>query len=721
MRAGRVVALVCALALAVPAAAEAEITSVFTDTPTPVDCTVQQGGQDDGARFCSESPRSTVAAFDGVPIDVNVAFPPEPESGPDGDYPAVMLFHGYAGSKLGLGSMRRWLQQGYATFSMTTRGFGQSCGTLESRQALGAACDDGYVRLMDTRYEVRDAQELIALLVDEGLVDPERIGATGGSYGGGLSMSLAALNDRKMLPDGSLVDWETPAGTPLSLAAAAPQIPWTDLSYSLVPNGGTLDHLADGSYFAANERVGVPKEAWIETLYIGGFLAGFYAPEGTDPDADLPGWRQRLLQGGGNFDGDPEVLGIVDEISTHHSSYGIDDSVAPAPLMITSGWTDDLFPANEAVRYYNRTRLNHPGTPISLNLADYGHPRGQNKAATVAAINSAENDWFAHWVRADGAAPPERVQALTQTCPNSEPPAGPYFADTYAELAPGEIRFERERAQSIATDGTEHGFTFGSTQGLGGSFATACVTTDAADTEATANYRLDPVPAGGFTMMGSPTVVARFATAGEDSQVAARLLDVAPNGQQTLVARGLWRPMVTGDARVRQVFQLNPNGYRFAEGHVPKLELAPHDFPFGARSAGQGRVSVDRLRLRLPVLESEGALGGVVEAPLPRPLPWGEGRKVRLAPDLDEGPPRTFITKGPKGSTTKRRVTFDWEWSDVGSTLECSLDGAAFESCTGPLEIGGLKTGRHAFEVRAVDPEQNVDETPARRVFKVKR
>ena len=523
-----------------------------------------------------------------------------------------------------------------------------------------------------------------------------------------------------MMPDGSLVAWETPDGTPLSLAAAAPEIPWTDLSYSLVPNGGNLDYIADASYFAANDRVGIPKEGWIDTLYLGGFFAGYYAPEGQDPDADLPGWRQRLTQGDGGFDGDPEVLEIVDEISSHHSSYGIDDSVEPAPLMISSGWTDDLFPVNEATRFYNRLKLNHPGASISMNFADFGHPRGQNKGASTAPIAAAENAWFAHFVRGDGAAPPEQVQALTQTCPGAAAPGGPFTAPTYRELAPGEIRFESAAAQQIATDGTEHGFTFGSTQGLGGSFSTACVTSDATDTEETANYRLDPAPAGGYTLMGSPTVKARFALAGADSQVAARLFDVAPDGQQTLVARGLWRPEVTGTDRVRQVFQLNPNGYTFAEGHVPKLELMPHDRPYGLQS-DQGKVSVDRLGLTLPVREAPGALGGLVQEPAPKPLPWAAGRKVRLAPDYDDGDPRTFISKGPKGATKKRNVTFDWEWSDVGSTLECSLDGAAFATCVGPLEVTGLDPGRHTFKVRAVDPQANVDSTPATRKFTVTR
>ena len=67
--------------------------------------------------------------------------------------------------------------------------------------------------------------------------------------------------------------------------------------------------------------------------------------------------------------------------------------------------------------------------------------------------------------------------------------------------------------------------------------------TDQADT---ATYRTDPVPAGGYTLMGSPTVVADITSPGSNSQIAARLLDVDPGANtQTLVARGLWRPAIT--------------------------------------------------------------------------------------------------------------------------------------------------------------------------------
>src|SRR3954453_17373062 len=175
----------CAFLVIAPQA-NATITNVFSATAAPIPCATQGTG----VRLCDQTiagnpggtARSTVPAFDGVPLDVRVAFPPEPVSGPDGPYPLIMLFHGYAGSKLALSSMQPFLDKGYATFSVTTRGFNQSCGTSASRNADPAACQNGYVRLMDTRYEVRDAQEFAGLLADEGRTSYNQIGALGGSY-----------------------------------------------------------------------------------------------------------------------------------------------------------------------------------------------------------------------------------------------------------------------------------------------------------------------------------------------------------------------------------------------------------------------------------------------------------------------------------------------------------------------------------------------------------
>jgi hypothetical protein len=75
------VAAALAAVLVVPSAADAAIPQVFTKTASPVDCAVQASGQ----RFCGTG-TAQVASHDGTPIDVAVAFPPAPASGPDGPY-----------------------------------------------------------------------------------------------------------------------------------------------------------------------------------------------------------------------------------------------------------------------------------------------------------------------------------------------------------------------------------------------------------------------------------------------------------------------------------------------------------------------------------------------------------------------------------------------------------------------------------------------------------
>jgi len=117
-------------------------------------------------------------------------------------------------------------------------------------------------------------------------------------------------------------------------------------------------------------------------------------------------------------------------------------------------------------------------------------------------------------------------------------------------------------------------------------------------------------------------VIADFTLPGANSQVAARLLDVAPNGQETLISRGLWRPTVSSTP-VRQVFQLHPGAWRFAPGHTIKLELLPDDFPYGRASNGQQAVTVSNLQLRIPTVDRPGAAGGLVKPPLPKFLPPG--------------------------------------------------------------------------------------------------
>ena len=188
--------------LLVPGQASAAVTSVFggqTVSGAPIPCTAQS----DGTRVCfgtyNNGPGGTdlrLKSFDGQPLAVYVTLPPAPGSGADGPYPLILQSHGWGVAPSGPNDTQyygptaaAWARSGYAVVQLVARGFADSCASLQSRGADPAGCQSGYIRLDDERYEARDAQYAAGLLVDEGVADPNRIGATGESYGGGCRSS----------------------------------------------------------------------------------------------------------------------------------------------------------------------------------------------------------------------------------------------------------------------------------------------------------------------------------------------------------------------------------------------------------------------------------------------------------------------------------------------------------------------------------------------------
>lgn len=630
-----------ALFASAPPSAAAAVPSVFDGA---IACSVQSNG----TRFCgNSSPRSTVPSFDGVPIDVNVGLPPAPASGPDGNFPLLIDVGGYASQKVGYEDMRRWLEHGYAVLGLTMRGFHQSCGTAGARDAAPQACEPGYVRMMDTRYEVRDAQHLVGELVDDGVVAPGKVGATGGSYGGGLALALAALRNRVMLPNGSLVPWQSPGGTSIQLAAAVPLHPWTDLPAILLENGSRLDYLANSPYAG---RPGVARTGVVDLFADPCETDHAYcAPAGSDPNADIRNWED-WLAGSDSYDGDADVVSMIAELSAHHSAYAINPSVAPAPTLITSGFTDDLVPVSEALPFYSRNNTLFPNAPLGVFLADAGHARAQNPPA-IGEIWTSRAAWLDHYVRGLGPEPFRGVTAVTQVCGGAT--AQRFRESDWASVAPGEIRLTHAAAKVVTPAGADADIAQVLSPETTGA---ACNEVDGGDRAGAASYRLPAAPSGGYTLAGSPTAIVDITNPAAASQLAARLLDVAPDGDARLVARAVWRPAVSSSA-VRQVFQLSANGWRFEAGHVAKLELIPNEGSFWRKSTNQQNVTVANLDLRLPVREEPGSLGGLVGAPAAKVVPpgaalarqylsgvkvtklgTGEGRVVSSPSGIDCGP-----------------------------------------------------------------------------------
>lgn len=660
-------AMTCALAASwltsVPAAFAAPVASIFDGR---IACTEDA---ESGVQFCEGGLGARIETWDGVPLDVNVTLPP---ASMDGPFPLVVELHGWSLGKSPAPFVDRALA-GYAVLNYSARGFHGSCGSAASRAPDPSLADPGvcaargWTHLADARYEARDTQYLAGLLADEGVVIPDRIAVTGASYGGGQSMILAALRDRVMLPDGSLAPWRSSAGRPMRIAAAAALIPWTDFAAALTPNGATLGHRALNPY---GERAGVSKQAWTSLLYAVGASSGFYAPVGVDPGADITGWNARLAAGE-PYDADPAVQAIIAETTSHHSAYYIDDSVPPAPLFIYNAWTDDLFPATEGLRFWRKTRslYSEAEAEIALHFADgFGHPRA-SLGGNSARVNGRVAEFLARHLDNDGP-PLPAVEVYTQKCGGSIE-LGPFTAADWDDLHPGEIRFEASAGARFDGSGGDPEIA----EALGPLSGGPCRTFPAADHPNAATYRLPPATGDGYTLLGSPTIVASLVVTGaEFAQVAGRLWDESPDGSQSLVTHDFYRPR--SDNLNPQVFQLAPNGWRFVPGHVAKLELVGQSVPAGQPSTGEFAVTVTGLELILPVMEAPDGAGVLT----PEPIATAGGSQPPACPAA----PRTEC-QGPAGPGTsklelvaaagKKLDRLLWKWKGAGSTPAPDLAG----------------------------------------------
>lgn len=547
-----------------------------------LECTEQSD-----VRVCGGE-RSTVPSFDGTPIDITVATPNDD----DRPFPLLLTLGGWPGGKFEADLLKIWPKRGYAALSMSNRGTGDS---------------GGFAHFMDTRYEVRDAQELIGKLVDAGIADPQRIGVLGGSYGGGQALALGALRNRVMKPNGKLVPWKSPDGTPLSVHVALSQVAWSDLAHALLPNGSLLDFVAAAPY---QGPVGPLKLSSVKFIYEAGKRNGVNYGAGRDPRSNFETWFLRLTGRGGET---PSREAIAREMSAHHSAAGIDDSVEPAPTFMVSGFSDDLLPANQSIAHMNRIRARHPSTPVGVLINDIGHARAQNKSDDRTMAQTRELEWIDHYLGDSGPAPPTGVEMAIETCEGSS--GEPIQAADWASVARGELQYEQagpKRIQPTLSE-TAPSAAFDPVTGDG-----ACAEVPARVAKGTASYTM-PAAKEGFTLAGAPLVAASF-EARSGSQIAARLLDVDPDGNERLVARALWMPRPgVGD----QVFELNPTAWRFEAGHSARLELLPADPGYGQVLPGQAQITVSKLRLRLPALEPPGSDDGNVRAVTPKPLPRG--------------------------------------------------------------------------------------------------
>ena len=86
---------------------------------------------------------------------------------------------------------------------------------------------------------------------------------------------------------------------------------------------------------------------------------------------------------------------------------------------------------------------------------------------------------------------------------------------------------------------------------------------------------------------------------------------------------------------------------------------------------------------------------------------------------VESDPPETTFGKTPKKRTGARKAKFTFKSDEPGSSFECKFDKKPFAPCTSPRKLKKLKPKGHKFFVRAIDTVGNVDNTAARKRWRV--
>lgn len=123
-----------------------------------------------------------------------------PKSAPK-PHPAVLMFHGYSGNSGDWCDKLNYVAQGFSVAALDCRGQGglsEDVGGVKGNTLRGhiiRGLDDVPEKLL-FRQIFLDTAQLANIVMNMPEVDADRVGATGGSQGGGLTLACAALEPR---------------------------------------------------------------------------------------------------------------------------------------------------------------------------------------------------------------------------------------------------------------------------------------------------------------------------------------------------------------------------------------------------------------------------------------------------------------------------------------------------------------------------------------------
>jgi hypothetical protein len=679
-----------ALALIAPPATAAD------SSPRPFGhaCALEQSG----VRFCpTASLGQRVSSFDKAPLDVDVTLPATGK----GPWPTIVMVHGYGGTKTafeypganggGDHFNNVWFaKQGYAVVNLSVRGAGDSCGNTQSRAGY-PACDDVEFELGDQRYDARDVQWLLGLLVDEHIANPKALGVTGISLGSIESLELAVLYDRIRLMDGKFAPWRSPDGVPLHMAAAYPAWAIGSLIDLVAPNGRFLDYepptATDDATPVGQFKLSFPLAA------VATAQAVTWSIPPTPSSFDLIGDLTYAAQAEPN---DPKIDSIIQMLRTYHQTIGMPAGSGTAAILMEDGWDDSVVNGPvQAMRTLDYLHQVAPRAKIALQLADWGHGIDNDKTADEAALTAQATRFFDHYLKGTGRAPaPGSVTAYTATCPSSAPSRGPFTAASLGALDPGAVRFGGNAPQLIATGGD---LTIGPQIDPVADQHGTCPTFQATDFAGTAVYTRKLKT--GFTMLGLPTIRMNVSESGGFGQLDARLWDVSPNGTEHFVSTGVYALEPNQHGTI--MWQLFGGGYTFPAGDTVRLELLASDAPFLRPPLTPFTVTASDLTIELP--SHEPPSGGEIVQPMFSPSPCLDANGTIGARSV--GPVRLGMTRARVHRLAcipadQIHVRYEHDHAALITTTDPAymLDGVWVGTrFTAP---GGRRVGRNAWHVR---------------------
>ncbi|KOU40535.1 alpha/beta fold hydrolase [Streptomyces sp. WM6378] len=458
--------------------------------------------------------------------------------------PAVLIGHGFGGSKDEVkGQAEQLARDGYAVMTWSARGFGKS---------------SGQIGLNDPQFEVKDVSRLIDWLAKrpevrlDGAGDP-RVGVTGVSYGGAISL-LAAGYDKR-------VD------------AIAPEMTYWNLSDVFFPDG-------------------VYKKLWA-----GIFVSTAGGCQKFEPR--ICAMYDRVATAGQPDDEAEKLL-------ESKSPSAVGDRIK-VPALIMQGQTDSLFPLGQADAMAKRIAAN--GAPVSVDWIAGGHDGGDRETGRTQARVT---QWFDRYLKDDKGADTGPAFRVTRTGGVNSTDGAAQLRGASGGSYPG---LESGR-QAIALTGREQSFdnppggappAISAVPGLGTGLSGLSSLGVGLSLDFPGQYaRFDSAPLKtGVHVTGSPTVELKVKSSGDTAVLFGKVYDVGPDGKQQVLPSQLVAPIRVDGAKGGKTVELTLPAvdHNVEAGHRLRLVVAATDLGFASPAApATYTVSLDGGGLSVPTV-----------------------------------------------------------------------------------------------------------------------